>query len=350
VATDFAGEFGKVVLYYLLLVSVVDRPGRLRALLTWIVVCVTVVSTLGLLQYHGVIDNAALRPLERKEIGPEGEDPTVLVQLRSTGIFNDPNDLCLILMTGSSCAVYRAMTAGSVAGRIVWLAPIALFVYAVLLTQSRGGLLSVLAAGIVWGHSYLGWRKLALALLVLVPVAASFIAGRQADMDLGRGDTAHQRFELWWDGFNALARNPITGIGVGEYADEMGFVAHNSFVHAYVEMGFVGGGLFLGAFFLGAVALGRGSPIQDPDSERLRQFVLAIVVGYVAGMLSLSRTFVVPTYLVLGLTAAYSQIARPSLPPWFYFDGRMAGRLVGLGIAGLIGLVVLTNLLLRVGG
>jgi hypothetical protein len=37
---------------------------------------------------------------------------------------------------------------------------------------------------------------------------------------------------------------------------------------------------------------------------------MAIIAGYAVGMLSLSRVYVVPTYLVLGLAAAYVQIAR----------------------------------------
>src|SRR6185437_16643502 len=55
-AFDFAGEFGKVVLYYLLLISVVGTPARLRNLLGWIVAFVVILLALAVLQYHEFID------------------------------------------------------------------------------------------------------------------------------------------------------------------------------------------------------------------------------------------------------------------------------------------------------
>ena len=350
-AADFAGDFGKVVLYYLLLVSVLESVGRVRAFLGWIVVFVVVISTLGLLQYHGVIDNEALRPLERKDYRSEldTEEADVFLQLRGTGIYNDPNDLCLILVTGSLCALYRAVSAGGWIGRLLWLAPIGLFGYAVVLTQSRGGLLGLAVAAFAWAYGRFGWKRTLFLAAALAPAPALLLSGRLADIGLGKGDTAHERFELWSEGLVALMQNPVTGIGVGEYADVAGLVAHNSFVHAYVEMGLLGGSLFLAAFFLSALGLHRVKPVWSPPLVLLRPFVFAIVIGYAGGVFSISRNYVVPTYLVLGLAASYFQLVRPSLPLWFRCDGRMAVWMAGLGVVGLLGLKLLTVGLLASG-
>ena len=351
-ATDFAGEFGKVVLYYLLLVAVIDTPARLRPFLGCIVVFVVVLTSLALLQYHGVIDLDALRPLERREnFDPESGEWEVFYQLRSTGIYNDPNDFCLILVTGLLCTLYRATTASGWISRFFWLLPAGLFGYAVFLTQSRGGLLGLVVAAVVWAYGYYGWRKTIPVALALFAGIAALGGDRQTEMNLGRGGTAHERFMLWSDGFVEMMRNPITGIGVGEYSEDVGMVAHNSFVHAYVEMGLLGGGLFLGAYVLSIVELRRTIPPTDPILRGLLPFVLAIVVGYAAGVFSLSRNYVVPTYMILGLATAYlrqSEIA--SQPSRLRFDGRTVAMLAGLGVVGVIALKALTFVLMASSG
>ncbi len=347
-AADFAGEFGKVILYYLVLISVLDSAARIRAFLVALVVLVTVIATLGLLQHRGVIDIEAMRPLQRVVDG-DAEDPNYVMQLRGTGIYNDPNDLCLILVTGSLSALYLATSASGIAARLFWLAPIGLFAYGVILTQSRGGVLGLGVAGMVWGSSYFGWKKGLAATIVLFPAFLAISGGRQADIDLGSDDTAHQRAEFWSEGMELLKRNPLTGIGVHQFVEEIAHVAHNSFVHAYVETGLLGGGLFLGAFALSAVGLYRVRPVWSPALLRLRPFILAMVIGYAGGAFSLSRNYIAPTFMVIGLAEAFLILARPALPMWFRFDGPMVTRLAGLSVAGIIGLKVFTSIILRIG-
>jgi hypothetical protein len=68
----------------------------------------------------------------------------------------------------------------------------------------------------------------------------------------------------------------------------------------------------------------------------VRPYLLAILAGYSAGMLSSARCFVNTTYLVLGLVVAYTQLstAAASLPS-FWVSRRLALRVT------LISLVVL---------
>jgi len=49
--------------------------------------------------------------------------------------------------------------------------------------------------------------------------------------------------------------------------------------------------------------------ILDPDLRRMQPYMLAVVAAYATGMLTLSRAFIVPTYMVLGLVTAYLRVA-----------------------------------------
>jgi putative inorganic carbon (HCO3(-)) transporter len=345
-AADFAAEFGKVVLFYLLLVAVLDTRERLDAYLGWLVALVLGVAVLALFQHHGVIDWEALRPIDQTDVDAESGEVVVYPRLRGTGIFNDPNDLCLVLGIGVCCALYRGFETEDLLARLAWLAPVGAFLYALALTKSRGGALGVGAAAVAFVVMRYGWRKGALLLAVLIPAAAVLFAGRQTDITLGEG-TGQERIRLWSDGLELLFRaNPFTGIGPGEYVEELPQVAHNSFVHAYVETGLIGGAVFLGVFAVAVAALWHAAR-RDAG---LAPYLFALTVGYVVGMLSLSRNYVVPTALVLGLATAYLNVADREPPAWYRVDRRLALVVVVLGVAGLVGVKAFVTLFARFGG
>jgi hypothetical protein len=67
----------------------------------------------------------------------------------------------------------------------------------------------------------------------------------------------------------------------------------------------------------------------NPEVLRIRPYLLGFVAAYVVGMLSLSRAYIAPTYMIPALAVAYAglpEIAR-RLPP-LRFDLRLVLRLV----------------------
>jgi O-antigen ligase len=347
-AIDFFDSFGKTVLYYFLLVSVIYTPDRLRTFLGWLVVLIIAMSTLGLLQYHGVVDIEALRTGERKDFfDPEKGEFAVITQRRGTGIYSDPNDLCLILVTGSLCALYRALTANAFFTRLLWLLPMGQFGYALTLTQSRGGLIGLAVAVFTLCCSSLGWRRGILLVAALLPAAPFLVGSRQTSIGLDKDDTSTGRVQIWSDGLMAMKDNPVSGIGVGEYGGAVGHVAHNSFVQAYVETGILGGSLYAEAFILAVLVLTLGKGPTVDSLSRMRSFLLSMVAGYIGGTFSLSRNYVMPTYMILGLAAIWISLKERNRYPRYSFDRYGIARIVRHGTVGLIGLWLLTILLLR---
>jgi O-antigen ligase len=326
-------EFLKVVLYYLLLVGVVDSAARMRHFLGWLVKLGVIVTGLALLQYHGWIDIPALAEVEHGFTDAETGERSVVVRMVSTGIFNDPNDLCLLLVLTMAACVHGFEYSDS-SRRYFWLAPLALFGYALTLTHSRGGFLGMLAAVVVFIWVRLGWRRGLPIASIALPVMFFVFAGRQTELAVGEG-TAQERIQLWSNGLTLFRQAPVFGIGYGRFVEEVEKVAHNSFVHTFAELGFFGGTIFLGAFAIAFRSVQRlgasdtAAAMIDPDLLRLRPYLLAIMAGYVVGMMSLSRAYVVPTYVILGLAAAYVEIGRAS-------SGVPLPR-VGFGLAARVG-------------
>jgi hypothetical protein len=185
-----------------------------------------------------------------------------------------------------------------------------------LLTQSRGGLLGLLAALLALTWSRYGWRKTLMVAVVVVP-GLVFAGARQTNFDLSNPeDTGQSRIQLWADGLEMFLTSPIFGIGEGMFVEEEGLVAHNSFIHAFSELGFIGGSLFLGAFVYAIATLIRLRQVpefaQPSALKRIRPYLLASVVGMAVALMSLSRVYTYPAYIVLGIVSAYLGFGAPA--------------------------------------
>jgi O-antigen ligase len=335
-------EFFKLVVYFLLLVANVSSAARLRQFLFWLVILISVLTVLAVLQYHEMIKIPALAELEESEVNDETGDLVVTTRLVSTGLFHDPNDLCLMLLGGGWLSLYRFGRRGAGLLRFMWLAPVGLFAYALALTQSRGGFLALLAGVLVLLRSRFGLWKTGLLAALVVPVLILVFSGRQTQVDItNREDTAQARIQLWGEAIGFFREAPIFGIGQNEFVEEMHLVVHNSFVHSFAELGFVGGTLFLGCYCCAVWSLVRLGTLSQrfPDLEltRFRPFLLAAVASYAVGLLSLSRTYVVTTYVILGLAMAYIELRQHGFSrPVLAFNLPLLGRLAGCSVVFLV--------------
>ena len=338
---DFAGEFGKVVLFYFLTVAVVDTPERVRTFVVWLVGLAAVLAGLSAAHVNDWYKFPNLEPVLQHYTDPATGLYAPIFRMVGSGFFADPNDFCLLLSFGILCCVWLAQTGGGFWP--LFLLPVPLFAYDIQQTHSRGGLLGVLAGGGAWLAARYG-VKLAVP-LGAVGAAGLLVAvgGRQAEVGSGQG-AGRDRVMLWADGFTDLFRRPVYipfGFGVGYYVEEHELVAHNSFVSGYVETGVVGGGLFLGAFLTAARVAHRAGtrPGASDWARQGRPFVLAVLAAYAVGAFSVSRNFVIPTYLVLGLAGAvWEAEGAPALARGAAADKlwlRDLGLTAGVGFVGL---------------
>jgi hypothetical protein len=329
-------EFGKVVLYYLLLVGLVDSPRRLRNLLFWLAGLITVSTALAVLHFHDQIDLPGLRIHRQKPLDPQPGEVELISRLCGPGIFSDPNDFSMALTLCALISLYALMSLRR-AGRWLWTGPLLLCGYALLLTKSRGGLLGFLVGLFVLSGVRYGWRKV---LLVALIGASSllFVEGRQADFDMSNPqDTFQGRIQLWALGLKLQIQSPLFGIGPGMYAKEVGLVAHNSFIHAFTELGFFGGSFFLGAFGYAVNTLrrlARARQTKAPSElKRLCPYLFAAVAGTIAALLSLSRVYTYQAYVVLGIVAVYFRLVTPFAPSLVLgVSSRLVSRFLLLGM------------------
>src|SRR5439155_2154471 len=111
--------FLPVLLYYFLLVGLVNSPERFRIFLRVFLALTLTVAALSVLNYHGVLDNDGVFAM--KQWDDTGEEGAMIVRVQGSGIFGDPNDFCLILVAGVVLSVHFAVEAAGWGKRFVWL-------------------------------------------------------------------------------------------------------------------------------------------------------------------------------------------------------------------------------------
>lgn len=307
-ARDSAIAFGKVLVYYFVLLASVDNLKRYRCFLAWLVCLIAVLAILALLQYHEWVDLSCLKSYQHLNVDEETGAELLVVRLRSNGYFNDPNDFSLLLSTGMVLSLFWLYETSNRLHQLFLLLFVSVMGYAFVLTQSRGGLLALLASLLILFRNKYGLKK-SLALVAVVALPVLVFSERQANLDLvNSNDTGHERIKLWQEGFELFRESPVFGIGHGEYAERVLLVAHNSFIHCFAELGLLGGACFVGMFYCAIVPLvhlSRAGNDGMASRARLRHCLLAIVVAYGVGLFSLSRAYVPPTYLIFGLAASF---------------------------------------------
>lgn len=314
-----ATYFFKTLLLFGLLVSLTDTVHRLKVLLAVVAVAATVTVSLCLLDFYGVVDFELITHIHDVDGVTESNEVRLTSRMRGTGIFQDPNDISLLIVF--SAAIWGAIWCDRNLGaaRFAAAMPLGILLTGLLCTKSRGGLLAGVVSVMAFVVVRYG-RKAAIGVGVLAACALPLLIVRQTGLGFDEGGTGHERLTLWREGLYAL-RSPwlLFGIGQGMYSDWAGLVAHNSFVHAFVELGLFGGTLFFGCFFFPALSLYRLRQVQGeldhPELQRLLPFAVAMLAGWTFGLQGLSRAYIVSTYLMLGTIVAYLNIAGWHLQP-----------------------------------
>ncbi|WP_246225651.1 O-antigen ligase family protein [Vibrio agarilyticus] len=258
----------------------------------------------------------------------EGTRVTIARDLGSA--IGDPNDLALVLLFPFSFTVSIVLTPGlSKWTRFIGLlAAIAIF-FAIISTQSRGGLL-----GIVSGLAIFAWRRVkskalliiggGIAMMILFVLAG--ISGRKSGgaAEDGIDESAMGRIYAWQAAFFMAVDNPFSGVGLNNFYfnyffysphwDGLNHAVHSTWLGVLAETGFVGLIAFLLMTATVFFSARRTVNIVMQNPSHYPPVVLTISEGLYSGMVAfcvsatfLTQGFTWPLYILLALTASVSR-------------------------------------------
>lgn len=267
-------------------------------------------------------------------------------RVRYRGELHDPNELALTLVV-FGLALLIAFAAYAERGT-VWLGVTVgtlLLVGTVWLTQSRGGLVVVLIVPGVYLARRFGARSIVAAMLAGGLLLA--VGGRSGE----RAETSTMlRYEAWSAGLQMWKDNPIFGVGQRQFGEHHSMTAHNSYVLAMAELGFVGLMLFL---MIGYVAAKSLIVImwhlrREPEARIAHAWGMALLAG-LAGVAfqigTLSFAYHSVLWILLGLIGAWQGAVRRHRPDLAVRIGLGDVAMVGAAAVGFV--VVILPLFLR---
>jgi len=213
---DSAEDFGKIIILHLLLVAVVLSRRRLRIVLIALSLLVGYLSISSLIQYFQGNFNHTM-----------GVDRIAGL----TGASNSPDTLGLTIATALPIMFLFTLKPAKLGMRLLMWLDIGLCLWTLLLTGSRGSLLSFMLILII--AVFISRKRLILlpAIAVLTVVIWTALPAQYKARYATLSDPTEEatndmsytnRLLSWQGGWHMFLHNPITGIGIGNYADANG--------------------------------------------------------------------------------------------------------------------------------
>lgn len=236
-------------------------------------------------------------------------------------VLGDPNDLALVLMFPTSFAVSLMLTQGIDRGtRILGLISIPILFSAIIATQSRGGLLGIIAIFGIYGYRRIRSKTLLLIIGVIAAAGLYLLAGISGRSSGGAAEegidaSAMGRLYAWQAAFGMAVHNPLTGVGLDNFYsnyfyysphwDGLNHAVHSTWFGVLAETGFLGLTVFLVLITqlmrtaiktLNRVEANRSQ--VDPAIQATAIAVLAGLVGTVVSGTFLTQGFTWPIYIL----------------------------------------------------
>jgi O-antigen ligase len=166
------------------------------------------------------------------------------------GIFSNPNDLALHLVTMTPLALALAFGTSNIFKKLFYATAALIFVVGIVATFSRGGVLGLVVACMVMALKYVRRMRAVVVVGVLVlmlgAVALTPGAFRERIMTTGDASAVSRTDDLKRSVYLAI-RHPLLGVGLGNYVfySNQAKATHNAYTQVASEMGLIAAGFYV---------------------------------------------------------------------------------------------------------
>lgn len=332
--------FAKVEIVYFLIIFSITTFRRLKVFTWFMVLMGAFLAMQSMWQYYTGVGLVGGTALQRGE----------LMQARGIGIFQDPNDLALNIVCFIPFVLphfHKYLLSRSWLPGVLLLIPMAT---GVIYTRSRGGILGLAAVFWYYFHRRVGMVLSIGVLLFMLSVVATLPRFGSTSVD---DASTRTRMEHWAEGLDMFKQKPIFGIGIRQFVEFHGQTAHNSFILALAEAGFVGAFFWLALFLQGfreLFLLGK-LPNAPPWLEPQLSGLTGALIGWQVCAFFLSQTYNFTSFILLALVVSTLNVLHNEgynvRHPW---SSRMTLFTLGVTVAAVVGMHILLRVLWGLAG
>lgn len=264
----------------------------------------------------------------------EGTRVTISRELGS--MIGDPNDLSLVLMFPMSFTLSNLLQPkiGKLHRALLAAAYVILF-WAIIATQSRGGLMGIMAVTGYFAFKRIKNKIYVLAggtMLIPILLLMAGVAGRSSGgaAEDGVDESAMGRIYAWIAAWGMAVHNPFTGVGINNFYlnyylfsphwDGKNHAVHSTWFQVLGETGFVGLGLLIALITVTFRQLWRTEVNSRALPVTERNAIVTCNDGIFAGLIAfcvagtfLTQGFTWPLYILLSMNVALAKILSEKL-------------------------------------
>jgi O-antigen ligase len=245
-------------------------------------------------------------------------------------VLGDPNDLALVLMFPVAFAGSLIMTPNLPRPtKLLGLLSIVILCLAIIATQSRGGLLGMLAIFSVYGYRRIQSKTLFFSVALLAGCALFLFAGISDRASGGAAEagidaSAMGRLYAWEAAFGMAVDNPFSGVGLNNFYsnyyyysphwDGLNHAVHSTWFGVLAETGFLG--LIVFIMTISSLLKSALHSLREIEHNLCRvhstihataQAVFSGLVGTMVSATFLTQAFTWPIYILAALVVSIAQ-------------------------------------------
>jgi len=317
-------DFFPVFIGYFLIAHSINSEKKLKILLAILILCAAFLACEGALEAKNGASYFGVKPFAQEVGTNEDGSPKLDYRIKWVGPFEDPNDLAMVFVAVIPILLDYLLGRKYILPTIL----LCLTVYGLYLTDSRGGIVALLAAICAYFIFRYRSRKGLLIFLVLAVLLLQFGPSRMESISASE-ESAFGRIEAWYYGIQMFMSAPLMGVGMGIFTDNYELTAHNSFVLVFSELGFLGAFFFVGMFYFPLSSVFKTHFQRNAQQEvqvilpASYNAILSGLVGTMVSMFFLSRSYVLMPYLLVALPMSillFSPALNPNVSKGGYSD------------------------------
>ncbi|MBI4396969.1 MAG: O-antigen ligase family protein [Elusimicrobia bacterium] len=255
-------------------------------------------------------------------------------RIKWVGLWDGMNVLCLLFVVSFPFLLEFFSGPWGFPYKLAFFVASPLILFAIYLTNSRGGFMSFLIINFLHFRSRFKSRLglIAGALLILGLMAAA--PSRFGDFNDKERSASH-RVDMWIEAFDMVRYNPVLGIGKGNFREYTSrLIAHNSFLEVMGETGMLGLFCWISLLYVSVRSLKQAKDaLRSPMEKSLANGLLICIIGYLVTSLFITAEFEL-LYVLLALSMAVVKQAGIAVR-FARKDMRNVALIEGAGMAGL---------------
>jgi len=299
-------ELGATLIVFSLIAANVTSLARIK---------ITMLVLIAVALYYAFVGSLAMNGMGSDKFLLEQPTQTgeVTYRMRGLGNVNDPNDMAQVFLIAVALLGGFWTKKTRLRNLLLILPSMALLLYGISLTRSRGAMLTLVLIVLVWKA-----RKTNVVLAGVMAAASlvALVAVNFTGRDVVRDDG---RLMAWSAAITMFKSHPLFGVGFNAFLENHDLTTHNSYLLCLAELGTLGFFCWMGLMVVTLLYVNQlvNKSARFPQLAEELRLALSLrlaLIAFLASSWFLSRTYTLSAYLLAGLIAVLSYLTERRCP------------------------------------